>query len=53
MTTFQQVGLIGWLIKYRVQLFQIAGLSLFAPIGKIFIDIKDMGLKDLNLAFLV
>ena len=39
--------------KYRAQLFQITGLSFFAPIGKIFIDIKELRIDDLNLAFLI
>ncbi len=39
--------------KYRAQLFQVAGLSLFAPLGRIFIDIKEIKLIDLNIAFLV
>ncbi|OGI18293.1 MAG: hypothetical protein A3B68_04460 [Candidatus Melainabacteria bacterium RIFCSPHIGHO2_02_FULL_34_12] len=39
--------------KYRVQLFQIAGFSFFVPLGKVFIDIKDLSLTDLNLAFMI
>ena len=37
--------------KYKVQIFQIAGFSFFAPLGKIFIDIKDMKLININIAF--
>jgi len=36
--------------KYRAQMFQIAGLSCFSPIGKFFIDIKNLGSDNINFA---
>ena len=39
--------------KYRAQFFQIAGLSCMSPLGKIFLDLKELHKQDLNLAFLV
>lgn len=39
--------------KYRAQFFQIAGISCMSPLGKCFLDIKEIHRQDLNLAFLV
>lgn len=44
--------MIGDYDKYRSQLFQVAGLSLFTPLGKLFIDIKGMKVQDFNFALL-
>ena len=37
--------------KYRAQLFQVSGLALMTPVGKIYLSLLDIGLKDLTLKF--
>ena len=39
--------------KYKMQLFQVGGLSCISPLGKIFLDLKDMSKSDINPAFLL
>ena len=38
--------------KYRANMFQIAGLSLMTPVGKLVLDFLKFSLSDLNLQFL-
>lgn len=38
--------------KYRAQLLQILGLSFMAPTGKLYLNIPEIEITDLNLKFL-
>ncbi len=39
--------------KYRAQFFQILGLACLTPIGRIFLSIPNISLKDFNVKFLI
>ena len=39
--------------KYKSQNLQIAGFAFFTPISKIFLNIPEMKLNDINLKFII